>query len=157
MPNNIVFNNVADQMLTQIYAQNAGSPKALQADTDGNLLIVGTVTALTTPSFSETNVSLATITTVTVTALTETTAGVNMYSFYVKNDASADTATFTAWLQIAPVDGETYYVNDASTAVSIGGQSAAVLIAQKFLKFTRLLVQGSAETASAIIYYNGQT
>ena len=78
MPNNIVFNNVADQMLTQIYAQNAGSPKALQADTDGNLLIVGTVTALTTPSFSETNVSLATITTVTVTALTETTAGVNM-------------------------------------------------------------------------------
>lgn len=149
MPNNIVFNEVASQLQTQIYGQYNGATKAINTDSQGNLI----TTAL--PQFTSTSVTLTGITTATVTALTSDTSLRTMYSFYVKNDSATNTATFTAWLQISPVDSETYYVNDSSSAYTVGGQSKAVLVAARFLNYTRLLIQGS-DTASAIIYYNAQ-
>lgn len=43
MPNNLVFNNVASQLKTQLYAQYNEDVIALKADSLGDLLIAGTV------------------------------------------------------------------------------------------------------------------
>ena len=149
MPNNLVFNNVASQLLVQIYGQNpSGQATAIQTDASGNII------ASVTPAFTETSTTIAAIAGTTVTALTENTSQQKDYSFYIANLTSN---TFTALLQIAPEDTESLYVTEPTGNVAIGPSSKTVLTAQKFLKFTRLLVVGSTNTASATIYYNSQT
>lgn len=149
MPNNLVFNNVASQLLVQIYGQNpSGQATAIQTDASGNLI------ASITPAFTETSTTIVEIADATVTVLTENTSQQKEYSFYVANLTAN---TFTALLQIAPDDVESLYVTEPTGNVAIEPSSKAVLTAQKFLKYTRLLVIGSTNTASASVYYNAKT
>lgn len=149
MPNNLVFNNVANELLVQIYGQNpSGQATAIQTDASGNII------ASITPAFTETSTTIASIQGTTLTALTENTSQQKEYSFYLTN---LTTNTFSAILQVAPSDVESLYVTDPTGNVAIGPSSKAILVAQKFLKFTRLLVIGvTASAASATIYYNAQ-
>ncbi len=193
MPNNIVFNNVANQLQTQIYGQEGSNVRPVQTDASGNLIVTGTVTALVAtvtavvasgtitallstvtavvqsgtvtallstvtavalPQFTETSTTVAQIVSQTIPALTADTSAQRMYSFYVANTSAA---SLTAFLQISPTTAETYFVNDASSAFVLAGAARAVLVAQKYLRYTRLMLQAGADTASAIAYYNGQS
>ncbi len=209
MPNNLVFSNVASQLQTQIFGQNGSDVLPLQTDGDGNLIVVGTVTAtlgtvtaiidsgtitallstvtaivdsgtitallstvtaivdsgtitallstvtaITLPDFSASNTTVAQIVNETVTALSVDTSQQRMYSFYVANTSAA---SLTAFLQISPTTAESYFINDTSCMFTIAGTSQAVLVAQRYLRYTRLMLQAGADTASAIVYYNSQS
>jgi len=251
MPNNLVFNNVADQLKTQIFGQSGTDILAVQTDTSGNLAIVGTVTsvvtsgtitalldtvtavvtsgtitalldtvttvvtsgtitalldtvtavvtsgtitalldtvtavvtsgtitalldtvtavvtsgtitalldtvtAVTSAIFTETSTTVVDITNQTVTTLTLDTSLQKVFSFYVSNIAA--NGTVTALLRIAPVNTDTFYVNDETGPIAIGPNSKSVLAAQKFLKFTRLVLNAGADTISAEVAFNSQT
>ncbi|HEX3029915.1 MAG TPA: DUF6385 domain-containing protein [Clostridia bacterium] len=117
-------------------------------------LVGNTVTAAVQGMFTETSTSIANFQGTTITALTMDTSQQKMYSFYVLNN-SVNTAT--AFLQISPLGTEGYYYNDSASAQLLPN-GKAVLVAEKFLKFTRLMIQaGSAATVSAEVYYNSQT
>lgn len=177
MPNNIVFNHVAEELHTQIFGQNGNDIVPIQTDPAGNLLVAGTLTALmstvtaivdsgtitallstvtavTLPIFTEESTTIAEIVNETASALTVETSLQRMYSFYVANTSAA---TLTAFLQISPTTADTYFLNDASGAVGIAGSAQAVLVAQKYMRYTRLMLQAGADTASAVAFYNGQT
>lgn len=193
MPNNIVFNHVAEELHTQIFGQNGNDIVPIQTDPAGNLLVAGsitallstvtaivdsgtitallstvtaivdsgtitallsTVTAVTLPIFTEESTTIAELVNETASALTVETSLQRMYSFYVANTSAA---TLTAFLQISPTTADTYFLNDASGAVGIAGSAQAVLVAQKYMRYTRLMLQAGADTASAVAFYNGQT
>ena len=216
MPNNIVFNNVAEQLKTQIY----GTGGAIATDGDGKLSIntvdevsnvasvdtvdevtnvssVDTVDEVTNVSSVDTvdevsNVSsvdtvdevshvtlIDTLTEITntvnvsvasnfiedvatianydftteTTALEISTADMDMYSFYVNNAADSGGAV-TAKLQISPTDTDADFIDDLSSAFEIDVDSSAVLVPQKFLKYTRLHLAGTT-TGTVIAYFNG--
>ncbi|MTI48994.1 DUF6385 domain-containing protein [Sporosalibacterium faouarense] len=236
MPNNIVFNEVASQLKTQIYGNNGGTAVPLSVDGSGNLTFTATnldirslspttdtvsVTAtdfdirslspttdtvtVTATDFDIRGLSPTTDTvtvtatdfdirglspttdTVTVTAtnldirdlsgvtdsvtkggnffaesnttltvsdtgvaLTIDTSEQDIYTFYVANTGAA---AVSVKLQIAPTNSSTYYVDDPSGEVSIGAGEKGVLVAQKFLKFTRLFFNPS-DTTSIEAFYN---
>ena len=116
--------------------------------------LLSTVTAVTLPQFSESTTAVAQIVNETVTALTADTSQQRMYSFYVANTSAA---LLTAFLQISPTTAESYFVNDGSTIYTVAGASQAVLVAERYLKYTRLMLQAGADTASAIVYFNAQS
>jgi hypothetical protein len=260
MPNNLVFNNVASQMQTQIFGQNGSNILAVQTDTSGNLRIVGTVTAVITSgtvtalldtvtavvssgtitallgtvtavvtsgtvtalldtvtavvssgtitallgtvtavvtsgtitalldtvtavvtsgtvtallgtvtavvafgtvtalsvaAFAETATTVVVSANSTITALTSNTSLQKVYSFYVANTSGAD--TLTAILQISPVNTETFYLTEPTGVTAIAPSSKSVLVAQKYLKFTRLLLQAGGTAITAEVSYNAQT
>jgi hypothetical protein len=116
--------------------------------------LLSTVTAVTLPQFTESSTTIAQIVSQTISAMTIDTSAQRMYSFYVANTSAA---TLTAFLQISPLDTETYFINDASTVIALSGNSKGVLLAQKYLKYTRLMLQAGAATASAEVYFNSQS
>jgi hypothetical protein len=148
--NNLVFNNVASQLLTQIYGQNPlGQATAIQTDANGNLITIAQ------PQFTESNTTIAAIGATTITVLTENTSMTKNVSYYVQNQST--TATFGVNLQIAPSDVEALYVDEPTGTFTIEPSSTQVLVVQKFLKFARLLVSAAGGTSSATIYFNAQT
>jgi hypothetical protein len=251
MPNNLIFNNVAEQLLTQIYGNNNGTPKAISVDASGNLnfrdltgatdsvSIFGTVTVTTdTVAITSTDLDIrdlsgatdsvsifgtvtvttdivtvtstdldirdlsgatdsvsifgtVTVTTdiVTVTSteldirklsgatdsviiagntFTESSATItsgtgasvtltadcsqqSIYSFYVRNTGAA---AITAKLQISPTISDAYFIDDPSGAVSIEPGASYVLVAQRFLKYTRLAYDTGGSTASFEAFFN---
>lgn len=190
MPNNLVFNNVASEMQTQIFGRNGTNVVAILTDTSGNLLVVGTVTvqggtlnALSAgtvtvqggtidvlsagtvtvqggtiqeiPVFFSTNTTVG-VGTATLDALEVETATKKVYSFYVANIQG--TATLTAFLQISPTNANaTYYVNDTSSSFTIAAGAQAVLVAAKFLRYTKLRLVSTAATATALVYFDSQS
>lgn len=147
MPNDLVFNNVASDLKTQIYGSNTSTP--VQQDANGNLMVT-----MSGNAFTESNLTIADFISSTVTAMTQNTSQQNMYSFYVTN-TSANTAT--AWLQISPTDVETYFVNDSTGKQVVAPSSSLVLVPKYFLKYTRVMLQNSTTaTTSAFVYYNAQ-
>lgn len=178
MSNNLVFNPVASQLLTQIYGADGTNIRPIAVDSTGKLNVVGaitatisgvvtatisgvvtatisgTVTANVSPSFTESNSTVVFSTAGTLTVITEDVSQQKQISFVVYNNL---TTPVTALLQVAPTDTDSYYVNDG-TAVVIGTPTSlsSILVPVKFLKFTRILLNGGA-TASAIVYYNAQS
>ena len=198
MPNNLVFNNVASQLQTQISGQdNTGVVRKILTDTDGRLLI-GEVTITATdleirPLSGATDSITIANAAVTVTAtnfeirplsadtdsislagrlFTESNIAVNnvtdsggifaqntgecsMYSFYVYNRGPNP---LTVSLQISPVDDDDYYVFDggAESSATIETDEKIVLVAEKYLKFTRLFYDTNGADCSFEVYYNAQ-
>ncbi|QXM06343.1 DUF6385 domain-containing protein [Crassaminicella indica] len=243
MPNNIVFNNVASQMKTQIYGTDSGTTRAIAVDANGKLLIgeistIGTISEVLNVQSVDTvdtvqqvlnvqsvdtvdtvqqvlnvqsvdtvdtvqqvlNVqsvdtvdnisSVDTVDTVTyvaevksitdtvnvdkvgngfaesvytvsnlaagatATVLTMDTSEKNMYSFYVKN--ISDSVTIDAKIQVAPVNLEAYYIDDAASVVGLEAGEKEILITQKYLKYTRLILENNSTVAGSVVaWYQG--
>lgn len=187
MPNNIVFNNVASQLKTQLYGYDGSSVVPIQTDASGNIKIVGvsgdtipvsiadpvTVTipdtvAITAAEldirdltgtrdsvikagsyFSDDDSTLADIASTGI-ALTVDNSQQDIYSFYVRNTGAA---AVSVKLQISPTDNADYFTDDPSGETSIADGDADVLVAQKFLRYTRLYYDAS-DTTSIEVYYN---
>lgn len=153
MPNNLVFNNVADQLLTQIYGYNGSNAVAILTDSAGHLIVVGTVTANLINSFvSESDQILVGVT--TDTSFVQDTSLQTEYTFYVFNTTAA--TTMTAWLQVSPTTAESYFVDDLSTFYTLGGNEKQPIVASKYLQYTRLAMISSAP-ATAEVYYNARS
>ena len=132
-----------------------------------SVLNVPSVSVANTPGVSVLNIPSVEIHSVSVTAdsiavatgtgvadiLTEDTSQQNEYSFYVSNLSTE--ATMSLALQIAPVDIETYFVNDNSV-VTLAPQAITVLVPMKYLDFTRLSYDTGTFTANFIAYYNAK-
>jgi hypothetical protein len=249
MPNNLVFNEVAEQLKTLVYGSNAGIAVAIKVDGSGNVAIrglaastdtvsIGGVVTVTASAFDIRYLSASTDTvsiggtvtvtasaldirslaadtdtvtvtasnfdirslnadtdtvsiggTVTVTAsaldirslsgvtdsimiagniFTESSASItsgsgshvtmttdnsqqNLYSFYIRNTGEA---SITAKLQLSPVSNDNYFVDDLSGHTVIAANEKAVLVAQRYLKFSRVWYDTGTYTASFEIYYN---
>lgn len=218
MPNNIVFNNVASQLKTQIYGNYGGTATPIATDSSGNVTITATdldirnlsgstdsvtVTAIdfdirdlsaatdsvtvTAVDFDIRDLSAATDS-VTVTAvdfdirnlsgatdsvikagcyftesstvltdisstgiaLTIDNSQHDVYSFYVKNTGSA---SVSVKLQVSPTNSDDYFLDDSSGEINISAGEKAILVAQKFLKYTRLYYNPS-DTTSIEVFYN---
>lgn len=147
MPNNIVFNNVASEMQTQIFGKNGTNVLPVAVDASGNII------ASMLPITTNTSTTIGVLT-ASIDAMVADTSGQKIYSFYVKNIGTANTVT--ALLQIAPSNTATYYINDSSTSYVLGPGSAAVLVAAKYLNYTKLQLIASAATATVECYYNAQ-
>ncbi|MDD3014002.1 MAG: DUF6385 domain-containing protein [Candidatus Gastranaerophilales bacterium] len=152
MPNNLVFNNVADQLLTQIYGYNGSSAVAILTDSAGHLAVVGTFTASIISSFISESDQII-VGTATDTTFLQDTSLQKEYIFYVFNTTAA--TTLTAWLQISPTTAESYFVDDDSTVYAIAGNEKKAIVASKYLQYTRLAMLSSA-TATTEVYYNAQ-
>jgi hypothetical protein len=75
------------------------------------------------------------------------------YSYYVKNTGSA---VISVKLQISPTDNADYFVDDGSGEVSVAAGDKAVLVLQKYLRYTRVYYNSGAATATAEFYYNAR-
>ncbi|MFT9495195.1 DUF6385 domain-containing protein [Anaerosolibacter sp.] len=222
MPNNLVFNNVARDLKTQIYGNDNGAVTAISVSADGKLQIgeistityvgtldtvnyvasvdtvtevanvssvdtvdyvasVDTVTEITNVSSVDTIDYLASVGTVThitdtvdvkivsndfaedvatvqplaagavATVLTTNTSEMNMYSLYVRN--TSDTVTIDAQVQIAPIDEDAYYINDVASVTGLTADSIEVLVPQKYLKYTRLILSNNSTAAGSVVAY----
>ena len=155
MPNNIVFNPVASQLATQIYGAQGANVLPIAVDTHGYLIITGTVTANESPSFTSITATITTLGPTATAALSEDVSQYRTVSFYVNNTSA--TFPFTAILQDAPVNSETYFVDD-KTAVTVDAGTSVILTPYYLLHYTRVLLTGDGtDSASAVIYYNAQT
>ncbi|MCX7745946.1 MAG: DUF6385 domain-containing protein [Clostridia bacterium] len=124
-------------------------------------LTAGTVTVqggtINTVPIATTSFTTLELSTSTSNVLQMQTATQNIYSYYVVNLSETDTVT--ALLQISPVSTGTYFVNDTSTIVTLGPVSGGVtskgvLVAAKYLQYTRLSLSASAGTPTVECYYN---
>lgn len=146
---------VVDAGTVTSYVQ-AGTITAYVGNTITAIVDAGTITAFTSAGFSETNQTYDNLTaTASFTAFTIDTSKQSMYSFYVYNNHP--TAAITAFLQISPSTTDPYFTNDPSGATSISAGNMNVLVAEKFLQYTRLILQTGPDTGSAVVYFNGQT
>ncbi|KXG74408.1 DUF6385 domain-containing protein [Thermotalea metallivorans] len=75
----------------------------------------------------------------------------SMYSFYVYNTGSS---TITVNLQISPTTASSYFVDDGSGAKAVAAGEKAVLVAQEFLRYTRLFYETGGATATFAVFYN---
>jgi len=150
MPNNLVFNQVANQLITQVYGYNGSTQVAVLTDSAGHLAVVGTFTAVITPDFTSESTQIV-VGAATNTAFSKDTSLQTEYTFYVFNTTAA--TTMTAWLQISPTTAESYFVDDPSTVTVFTGIGKAVLVASRYLQYTRLAMVSSA-SATAEVYYN---
>ena len=214
MPNNIVFNHVAEELKTLIYGQDATDvSRVILTDPDGRIEIRQlaattdtvtvqsiveevTVTAtdfdirgLTAVTDTVTVQSIVEEVTVTATdfdirqlaAATDTVSTIlsgreftesnilitnqtgsaavlqfdtseeDVYSYYINNTG---TATFDVRLQISPTTTEAYFMDDGSGVATVGPGEKQTLVAQKFLRYTRLVYDAGAATISADCWYN---
>jgi len=187
MPNNIVFNNVAEQLKTQFYGYDGSTVQTIKVDSSGNIKIVGisgdtvpvsvlnTVT-VTVPDtlavtaadldirdltgaqdsimkagcyFSESSTTISDVASTGI-ALTLDNSEQDVYSFYVNNTGAA---AVSAKLQISPTNADAYFTDDSSGEISVGAGDMGVLVAQKYLKYTRLYYN-PADTTTIEVYYN---
>lgn len=159
MPNNLVFNRVASQLLTQIYGTDGNNLHGIKTDAYGRLDVVGTftavgtITAVTTPTVIELKTDIVNAGGMG-TALAVDTSKLRCYSFYVYNLGSS---IFKVKLQIAPVNSDAYYIDDVSGEFSIGTGviSRAVLVPRHYLKYTRLQYEAVSGNINAEVWFNG--
>ena len=141
---------------------SGGTIDTVSALTAGTVSVSGgtidALTAGTVKTFSlfttDTTTSFA-VGTSTVSTLVENTSTQKVYSFYVANVAGA--FIITAWLQVAPAAGDTYYTNDSATQYTIAPSGKAVLVPSKFLNYTRLQMIATGASASALCIYQAQS
>jgi len=100
--------------------------------------------------FTESNVEVTGVTG-TAAVLQFDTSQEDVYSYYVNNTGSA---TFSVYLQISPTTTEGYFMDDPSGAVEIAPGERQTLVAQKYLRYTRLVYDAGAATVTADFWYN---
>jgi hypothetical protein len=118
-------------------------------DSAGNLMLQS--------NYAADNTTIAPIaTTATGTALQENASDKNLYSFYVKNNSA--TASVSVKLQVSPTSTESYFIDDSSTAVTLGTGAATVLVPKVYQHYTQLYYTNLDQTATASIvaYYDGR-
>lgn len=151
MPNNLVFNNVASQLQTQIFGSDGTTQRAVRTDANGILLVAGTFSATVAKQIVET---CTTVTANTAgTALTIETTGLSDYSFYVFNSG---TETFTVKLQISPDSSNSaFFIDDMSGTFTIDSvNTKAVLVPRYYMKYTRLVYVTTAPVTFTA-WFNG--
>ncbi len=149
MPNNFVFDVVAEDLKSLIYGlYNSTTAVALAVDSAGNLILQSSYTS---DSSSATGIATDT----SSTMLTENTSNKSLYSFYVKNTSS--TASIAVNLQISPTSTTSYFIDDAS-AVTLAFGDATVLVPKHYQPYTRLEYTNLSETDTAAVeaYYDGR-
>ena len=129
-----------------------GTIDTVSALTAGTVTVSGG-TIQSIPVFTNTDSTLE-VGTTTLSVLDEDTSTQKVYSYYVVNLSA--TETVTAWLEIAPVDTNTYFVSDSSGTFTISPTDQAVLVAKQFLNYTRLRLVATA-SSSVECYYNAQS
>lgn len=183
MPNNLVFNDVANQLKTSIYGLSGTNQVQVKVTSDGSVAVTGTVNVNTvsgTVTVTATDLDIRNLNSasdnVTVTGnitsmlnvaesnvavtsgqtgvvLPMNTSNMSMYSYYVKNTAAE---TLSVFLQVAPINDNAYYMQDSATIVQIAQNNSAILTAEKYLNFTRLNYSAGGATPSFEAYYNAQ-
>ncbi|MCP2241226.1 DUF6385 domain-containing protein [Thermoanaerobacterium thermosaccharolyticum] len=165
MPNNIVFNPVAEQLKTLIHGMQGTTPTPLLLDSttgkllstvDGSVTVAGTVTAQGTLTVTASNLDIRPLTastdsftlgsrtfledSTTIAGVTGTGAvlmeNTGDKSMYSYYITNTGTNTITVKLQISPTTTDTYFVDD-TTSINLAGGSITVLTAVKFLQYTR--------------------
>lgn len=153
MPNNLVFNNVASQLQTQIYGTDGKNIYPIKTDTYGRLEVVGSLTAVVAGTFvsNMTVVSGSGI----GSAMPMNTSVLNMYSFFVHNLGNS---TFTVRLQVAPTNEEKYYINDTSGDYALVPNTVTnvILVPRYYLNWTRVQYIATAGTFTAEVWFNGK-
>jgi len=149
MPNNYMFDMVAEDLKSLMYGLNGSTAVALSVDSSGNLNIGVGYTA------SNTTIS-AIVADGTGVALTLDSSTKNLYSYYVKNASS--TASVSVKLQVSPTDTDSYFIDDTSTAITLVTDAATVLVPKNYLHYTRLYYTNldATSTADIEIYYDAR-
>lgn len=170
MPNNLVFNGVAEQLQTLINGVDAdGNVRPIRTDSDGQIQL-GTVTVtaenfdirplsgatdsiqLSSRLLTEDSLAFEDVTVATATFV-QNTGEQSEYSFYVFNTGSN---TLTVQLQISPISTDSYFMDDPSGAVGLESGDKVTLVAGRFLKYTRLFYDTGGEACSFNVHYNAQ-
>ncbi|WP_145993159.1 DUF6385 domain-containing protein [Tepidibacter mesophilus] len=85
--------------------------------------------------------------------LAKDTSEQGIYSYYVTNTG---TNSIDLKLQISPTTTDTYFVDDISGTVTVAAGQKAVLVAQQYLKYTRLYYDTSGATCTFEAHYNAR-
>jgi hypothetical protein len=144
MPNNFVFDTVAQDLKTQIFGSSDGvNTVPVHVDAAGNLEMGVSFTSLTA--------SLTAPASGTGIAITLDSSEKSLYSFYAMNSG---TSTLTVKLQVSPTTVASYFIDDSSTPVVLAPAGAAVLVPKYYLNYTRLYYTNNdtANTASLQAY-----
>ena len=149
MPNNFVFDMIAEDLKTLVYGLNGSTAVALAVDSAGNLNMQSSYTS---DSASITPIAAD----ATGTALQENTSDKGLYSFYVRN--TSEDASVSVKLQVSPTTAAAYFIDDSSTAVTLGTGAATVLVPKVYQAYTQLYYTNldGAETAAIEAYYDGR-
>jgi hypothetical protein len=102
--------------------------------------------------FTEESASFDDVTAATATFV-QNTGEQSEYSFYVFNTGSN---TLTVQLQISPINTDSYFMDDPSGAVALASGDKTVLVAGRYLRYTRLYYDTGGEECSFDVYYNAQ-
>ncbi|NLY43357.1 MAG: hypothetical protein GX066_05190 [Clostridiaceae bacterium] len=102
--------------------------------------------------FTESNMALDSVTD-SGAIFVQNTSENSMYSFFVYNTGSN---TLTVALQISPIDDDEYYLFDGGieSSVALAPGDKTVLVAEKYLKYTRLFYDTGGEACTFVVYYN---
>lgn len=150
MPNNFVFDTIAEDLKTLVYGlYNSTTAVPIAVDPNGNLdMGVGYTSAVET-------VVLASLG--TGGALTLDSSEKGLYTYYVRN--LGDATSVTVKLQVSPTETATYYVDDSSTTYTLAPNGGtAVLIPKYYMHYTRLFLTNSdaASTATVQMFYDAR-
>ena len=88
----------------------------------------------------------------TNTAFNFNTSQMRQYSFYIRNTG---TSTISASIQVSPTTTEAYYTSGTTASATLSQGRAIALVPAYFMNYTRLQVT-SSQTATAVVYFNGQ-
>lgn len=183
MPNNIVFNPVAEQLKTLIHGMQGTTATPLLLDStsgkllstvDGSVTVAGTVTAQGTLTVTASALDIRPLSASTDsftlgsrTFIEDSTSIANITgtgavltentgnkSMYSYYIANAGANPITVALQISPTTTATYFVQDIGIVV-LGG-AITVLATTKFMQYTRLFYDTGILPATAQFYYNAQ-
>lgn len=160
MPNNLVFNNIASQLHTQIFGSNGKCIYPVKTDSEGRLEVVGTfnatgtITAVTTEKIVELRADIVNAES-QGSVLPVETLSLSAYSFFVLNKGSS---SFRVKLQIAPSNVDVYYIDDVSGEITVdaGSSSKVLLVPRHFLKYTRLQYVPISGRINAEVWFNGR-
>ena len=150
MPNNYMFDMIAEDLKSLIYGLYGTTAVALAVDANGNLNIgVG---------FAESSTTVADVASSdTGAVLTLDSSEKNLYSYYVKT-VSQTSASISVKLQVSPTNTASYFIDDTSTAVTLATDAATVLVPKNYLHYTRLYYTNlsATDTADIEVYYDAR-
>lgn len=149
MPNNFVFDMIAEDLKTLVYGLNDSTAVPLSVNADGSLDIGVAYTSSTATIVLEASG--------TGGALTLDSSEKSLYSYYVRN--VGDQTTVAVKLQVAPVTDVAYFVDDSSTSVTLAPNGGTTVLAPKYyMHWTRLYLanEDGASTATVQVYYDAR-
>lgn len=150
MPNNFVFNDIAEDLKTVIYGlYDSTTAVALAVDAEGNLDVGVSYT-----SAAETVVIAAEG---SGGSMTLDSSEKGLYSYYIRN--LGDETTVTVKLQVSPTETETYYEDDSSTSYELAPSGGtAILVPKYYMHYTRLYASNAdaSSTATIQVFYDAR-